>query len=100
MPAQGEHVEVTLTDANGATHARRPVVHDAGPNTDADGQCTITFISKTAGTVTGHATATLGINEATVSVDPNGADAVKTFVDANIQITPPSAINPVGKNHR
>jgi hypothetical protein len=29
----------------------------------------------------------------------NSADAVKTFVDANVQISPPSAINPVGKNH-
>jgi uncharacterized repeat protein (TIGR01451 family) len=29
----------------------------------------------------------------------DGADAVKTFVDANIQITPPTANNPVGKNH-
>ena len=100
VPVQGEHVSVTLTDANGATHAAPTgSCTNAGPNTDADGKCAITFVSNTAGTVTGHASATIGINEATVSVDTNGADAVKTFVDANIQITPPSAINPVGKNH-
>ena len=36
---------------------------------------------------------------ATDGVAPNVADAVKTFVDANIQITPANANNAVGTNH-
>ena len=105
VPAEGEHVSVTLTDSSGASHsAETGSCTNAGPNTDANGQCTITFVSSAAGKVTGHATATLIIGEASITVStdgvaPNSADAVKTFVDANIQITPPSAINPVGKNH-
>jgi len=105
VPAQGEHVTVTLTDDNGASHsAPTGSCTNAGPNTDSNGQCTITFVSNTAGTVTGHASATLTINEATITVQTNGTagnspDAVKTFVDANIQISPASAVNPVGTNH-
>jgi hypothetical protein len=77
---------------------------DAGPNTNAAGQCVITFTSPTAGQVTGHASSTLTINGATITVQTNGAngnsgDAVKTFVDANIQITPQTATNPVSTNH-
>jgi hypothetical protein len=106
VPAPGEHVSVTLTDANGASHtAPTGTCTNAGPNTDANGQCTITFTSGSAGTVTGHASATLAVAGSapfTVQTDgvaPNSADAVKTFVDANIQINPPSATNPVGTNH-
>ena len=29
----------------------------------------------------------------------HSGDAVKTFVDANIQITPATATNPIGTNH-
>ncbi len=105
VPAADEHVTVTLTDSGGAVHgAPTGSCTTAGANTNAAGQCTITFTSNAAGKVTAHALATLTINGATVTVAtdgaaPNSADAVKTFVDANIQITPPSAINPVGKNH-
>src|SRR5262249_3932163 len=62
-PAAGEHVDVTLTPANGATLPNLPTgsCTNAGANTNASGQCTITFVSPTAGTVTGHATATLTI---------------------------------------
>ena len=95
VAAPGEHVDVTLTDASGAVHtAPTGTCTTAGANTDAAGQCTITFTSNTAGTVTGHATATVSVagsapfTVATNGVAPNGADAVKTFVDANIQITP------------
>ena len=78
---------------------------NAGANTDAIGQCTITFTSPTAGKVTGHATSTLSVvGSAPFTVAdrrhrPNSADAVKTFVDANIQITPPTATNRVGQTH-
>src|SRR4029453_17938108 len=105
VPAQGEHVSVTLTDSGGGSHsAPTGSCMTAGPNTDANGQCTITFVSSAAGKVTGHGSATLTINGASITVSTDGhagdsGDAVKTFVDANIQITPPSAINPVGKNH-
>jgi hypothetical protein len=105
VPAAGEHVAVTLTDANQASHtAPTGTCTDAGANTDANGQCTITFTSQSAGTVTGHATSTLTIDETAITVSTDGksgnsGDAVKTFVDANIQITPATAINAVGTTH-
>ena len=67
---------------------------EAGANTDATGQCTIIFTSPTAGKVTGHASVdalTVGGRRASPSRPTASAatgDAVKTFVDANIQITP------------
>jgi hypothetical protein len=105
VPAAGEHVDVTLTDSNGAAHtAPTGSCTTAGANTDAAGQCTITFTSPTAGKVTGNATSTLNINGASITVTTNGTGgnsgpAVKTFVDANIQISPLTATNPVGTNH-
>ena len=77
---------------------------DAGANTDVNGQCTIVFTSNSAGKVTGNAswTGTLGTPSAfTVStngVAPNSGPAVKTFVDAKIEITP-DATNRVGAPH-
>src|SRR5205085_9705072 len=74
-------------------------------NTDAGGQCTITFTSNTTGRVTAHASATLAVNgSAPFTVETDGAglnsgNAVKTFVDANIQITPQTAINPISTDH-
>ena len=63
VAAAGEHVDVTLTDSNGAAHtAPTGTCTNAGANTDAAGQCTITFTSPTAGKVTGHATSTLSVN--------------------------------------
>jgi uncharacterized repeat protein (TIGR01451 family) len=108
VAAAGEHVDFVLTNSNGAAsalNAAASTCDNAGANTNASGQCTITFMSNSAGKVTGHASSTLSVGGSaafTVQTDgqaPNSADAVKTFVDANIQITPPSAINPVGKNH-
>jgi len=106
VAASGEHVTVTLTDAGGAVHtAPTGTCTAAGANTDANGQCTITFSSNSAGTVTGHATSTLSVNGSapiTVStngVSPNSGDAIKTYVDANIQISPATASNPIGTTH-
>jgi hypothetical protein len=102
VPADAEHVDVTLTDSNGATStAPTGSCTTAGANTDAAGQCTITFTSPTAGKVTAHASASLNIGGATVTAASNGSggssvDAVKTFVDANIQINPPKATNQIG----
>ena len=54
--------------------------------------------------MTGHATATLTIGGkpltvATDGTNGNSADAVKTYVDANIQITPATANNPLNTTH-
>ena len=106
VAAADEHVTVTLTDSNGATHsAPTGSCTTAGANTNASGQCTITFTSNTSGKVTGHASSTLSVAGSapfTVQTDgvlPNSGNAVKTFVDANIQITPATANNPVSTNH-
>ena len=108
VAAQGEHVDFTLTNSNNAGYvldAASSTCDDAGNNTDANGECTITFTSPTAGKVTAHASSTLSVNGSanfkveTDGVAPNGGDAVKTFVDANIQINPPSATNHVGDTH-
>jgi len=97
----GTPCNITLTNGGGA------VANPAGPfnlTTNASGQCSVTFTSNSAGTVTGHASSTLSVGGQTVTVQtngvaPNSADAVKTFVNANIQITPATANNPVGTNH-
>src|SRR4029078_11169929 len=89
---------VTLTNGNGA------VAVPAGPfnlTTNASGQCQVTFTSATGGTGTGNASSTVTIQGVGVPVSqngvaPNSGPAVKTFVDANIQINPPTATNQVG----
>src|SRR6185369_12142223 len=72
--------------------------------TNASGQCSATFTSATGGTVTGNASSTVTINGVAIPVStngtaPNSGPAVKTFVDANIQLTPATANNPVNTNH-
>jgi len=98
----GEPVTVTLTPANGATPS------PAGPfnlTTNASGQVSVTFTSPTAGTVTGHASSTLSVGGSapfTVQTDgvaPNSGDAVKTFVDANIQLSPATDTDAVNDVH-
>src|SRR5262249_17982773 len=52
VPAAGEHVTVSLADANGASssvQAGSSTCDDPGPNTNAAGQCTLMFTSPTAG---------------------------------------------------
>ncbi len=108
VAAAGEHVNFTLTDSNGAAsmlNAAASTCDDAGANTNASGQCTIVFNSTTAGKVTGACVVdALGRRLGAVhrrdrrSVAPNSGDAVKTFVDANIQITP-NGVNRVGEPH-
>ena len=103
----GQHVDFTLTNTSGANavlNAAASTCDNAGPNTDAQGKCTIVFTSPTPGIVTGTATATITVAGSSVTlstngVAPNSGPAVKTFVDANIQITPPTDINPVGTPH-
>jgi hypothetical protein len=92
--APGQHVDVTLTDAGGAAHTTPTgTCTDTGPNTDANGQCTITFTSNSAGTTTGHATSTVSVDGSapftvsTGSGPPNGPDAVTTWQQATQTIT-------------
>src|SRR5262249_38624986 len=97
----GVSVSVTLTNGNGA------LANPSGPfsgSTDANGQFKVTFTSATPGTVTGSACADPTVGGPSVHVCTNGTGdnsgpAVKTFVDANITITPSTATNPVGTNH-
>jgi hypothetical protein len=101
-PAAGVVVDVDLTADDGAAV---DLISDtcASPGTDADGECEVTFTSDTAGTVTGHASATVTIGDddflvETDGVAPNSDDAVKTFVDARISVGP-SDVNAVGDQH-
>src|SRR6266498_4251782 len=97
-PAGSESVSITLAGA-----ASPP-----GPfngTTDAGGHFSATFTSSAPGQVTGHASSTLDLGAVsgpiTVQTDgqgENGSNAVKTFVDARIHITP-SATNRVGEPH-
>ncbi len=103
IPApDGTIATVTLTDANGASSS---VIEDtcADPGT-VDGYCTVTFVSGTAGTVTGHAAADVVIAGTTFHVEtdgiePNSGDAVKRYVDAFITIDPAVDTNSVGELH-
>jgi adhesin/invasin len=69
------------------------------------GTCTVTLTSATAGVTTLQASTTVSVGglslTRTTGDTHNGdsANAVKTWVDANIQISPPTADNPVGTNH-
>jgi uncharacterized repeat protein (TIGR01451 family) len=93
VAAAGEHVDVTLTPAGGAVvqlNAAASTCDNAGVNTNASGQCTMVFTSNSAGTVTGHATATLSLNGTSVTVSTNGTgdnspEAVKTFIDGSLR---------------
>src|SRR5206468_7884953 len=93
---------VTLSNGNGAAFAAS--ANNCPSGTDASGQCAITFTSAVPGTVTGHATATLPVDGRSITIATDGvaddsADAVKTFVDANIQISPLTATNEIGTPH-
>ncbi|MCL7452912.1 MAG: SpaA isopeptide-forming pilin-related protein [Anaerolineae bacterium] len=94
-------VTVELTDANGAVSN---ISSDtcANPGT-VNGECTVTFSSDSAGTVAGHASATVTIfgDEFPVETDgtgDNSDDAVKTYVDAYITIAADDT-NEVGDPH-
>ena len=73
--------------------------------TTTAGTCTVQINSSTAGSVNIHATTTflvggVSLTRATGTGGLNRADAVKTYVDANIQITPRVATNRVGQTTR
>lgn len=111
-PVTSGNVDVGLTDAGGAASGTPTGSctenQPSGDNLDASGQCTITFNSDTAGTVTAHATATfdvgIDLNGDGDTADPgelvtltrstdgdddfgsvNSDDAVKTYVDGTLR---------------
>jgi uncharacterized repeat protein (TIGR01451 family) len=68
------------------------------------GSCTVTLNSSTPGVTTVHASSTLTVGGQTVTIQTNGqgansGDAAKTWVDANIQISPLTATNVIGSPH-
>jgi hypothetical protein len=93
-------VTITLTASNGATPT------PAGPfsGTTTGGIVTATFSSATAGQVLGNATATVVVDGQTLTpttVGQTGANgpADKVYVDADINLSPLTATNPVTVAH-
>ena len=99
-------MDFTLTDTFGAVsalNAASSTCDNAGANTDGSGQCTIVFTSNSAGQVTGHASSSLSVGglsllRSTNGSSPNSDDAVKTFADARISISP-DGTNGIGEDH-
>lgn len=94
-------VDVDLTAANGS-----PIIvsddNCAAPGT-VNGQCSVTFSSDYADTVTGSASATVSLLGDDLYVETDGSgdnsdDAGKHFVDASVSISP-DAVNAVGEPH-
>jgi hypothetical protein len=102
--ADGQTATVTLTGSNGLSGTITPTSNTCASPGTVGGECKVVFTSGTAGTVTGHATATVAIDGNNFQVatgagsTTGGPDAVKQFVDANVSITP-SATNAVGTAH-
>ena len=72
----------------------------------ATASCTVTITSNTTGTTVVSATSNIPVNGQTISrttatnPGPGGSgNASKVWVDANIQISPSTATNPIGTNH-
>jgi hypothetical protein len=68
------------------------------------GTCDVVITSATAGTTTLSASTTVVVNGVTLTrmtdgTAGNSGPATKVWVDANIQISPPTATNAVGTNH-
>src|SRR5262249_26585305 len=68
------------------------------------GSCTVQITSSSVGATVVHATtdvtvAGVTLHRETDGVAPNSGNANKNWVDANIQINPPTATNPLGTNH-
>jgi hypothetical protein len=103
-PVSGVFPDVTLTASNGATLTNVDKTDCTTNGTDSSGQCTVTFSSSTAGVVTAHATATVTIDGtnfpvATDGTAPNSGDAVKRFVDAQIDLSPLTDTNGITEDH-
>src|SRR5262249_17095646 len=95
---------VTLTPSNGASVLGKTDNCASPGATSGAGNCTVVFHSNTAGQVTGHATVTFSVGgvpltRATTGTLHSQGDAVKTYVDARINIGPAEATNTVGDPH-
>ena len=109
-PATVGDVEYTLTGSNGIASA--DIVIDGGTcvngagvedDLDADGRCTIIFHSNKTGQITAHASVSVNVGGTLLTRETNGqngnsGDAVKTYVDATIDITG-DGTNRVGASH-
>jgi hypothetical protein len=99
LAPDGTEVTFTTVDANGAVSTPNPPTGC----TTVGGECTTTISSSTTGTSTVSAHSTVNIDGVDVSrstdgVAPNSDAAVKTWVDARINITP-DAFNEIGDPH-
>src|SRR5262249_5785563 len=88
-PIAGVHPTVSLMTTGGASVTGTVVDNCATTGTNANGDCTVSFTSPSAGVVTGHASATVTVDTSTVTVETDGQggnspDAVKRFVDGRI----------------
>ena len=118
VPAAGANVTVVLAGANGAvpdisgpSDLRPAVLSTISGTTNGSGQFQVTFTSATAGQVVANATASLVVNgqpltrdtdpaTTTIPAGPGGSGpATKTFVDARIVLSPPTATNLVNDPH-
>jgi hypothetical protein len=105
-PPVGTQVTVTLTNGTGAAYSiTSQTCSGVGKGTDANGQCTVTFSSPSAGTVTIHATTTFSVGGVSLTratgdgKTGDSADASKVFVDGKIGIGPPLANNLINQPH-
>ena len=102
--ASGETVTLSLANSNGAAWVLgTPLSNPCTGFTDSNGECTVVFSSNSAGQVTGHASSNVSVGglslfRETDGNSPNSDDAVKTFVDAKIEIAP-DGTNEVGDPH-
>ncbi|HYU03262.1 MAG TPA: SpaA isopeptide-forming pilin-related protein, partial [Jatrophihabitantaceae bacterium] len=98
-----------FTNASGAT-VSFTVTGSATPSsgscvTGGAGTCTFVITSTSAGSNTIHATTTVTVNSQTLTratgdgLSGDSADATKTYVDANLVLSPLSATNHVGDAH-
>ena len=95
----GSKISFTIDNGPGSFTTANPCTISGGT-----GSCQITLTSSTTGvtTVSAHSTQSVGGISLTTDTDgqsANSGPAHKTWVDANIGITPATANNPVGTNH-
>ena len=113
VPAAGETVTATVTASNGATITSAGGIHPTcigitnmpSATTDVNGQCRITVSSSTPGQLTVNASVTLTVGGVSLTRSTgdakagDSANAVKTYVDSYITISPASATNNVTVTH-
>jgi hypothetical protein len=90
----GKTIDLAKTSGPGALSA-------TSCDTDANGECTFDLSSAVTGLTTVHATfdGTIATAQGTADATASSDDAVKRWVDARLQLTPPQAANRVGDTH-